>query len=614
VTTLPRAGEEGGSPAPGLPPAIAAHRLVSNGRSAALVRPDAEVDWWCAPDFDAAPLAWSLLDPDGGSARWRCTRTVVSDDGPAGPSTRTTIRTDGGRVECRDGLVDVAGGGVALVRLVRALDGPTEVVHELGLGGLDVPWVRWARGRGVTGDVTVQVVGPPGAPEDGWLVTTVTADASWRGLAVVVGTDAVEVPTLENLTARLDGAEAAARARAGRLVLPRSHPERAADALAVLQACTYLPTGAAVASPTTSLPERVGGDRQFDYRYCWLRDAGLASSVAALLGDHEAAEDYLRFVCRVIDGEDLWAPVVTVRGEPVPTEREVPGATGWAGSLPIRVGNGASGQRQYDAFGMVIEALSLYLETGGRLDRERWALVCRIADAMADAPDDEPSNGIWEMRTPDRLISGDVGRWLALDRAVSIARWHRPWTRRRRWKRERDRARARVLGAMDDDGRLPQAYDRPYRADASALMVPLFGMLDRRDGRAHALVDRVIEDLGAGPFLYRYEPDGRDGFAAGEGAFLPVSFWAVSALAVLGRIDEAEARLEAMCAALPPLLSEEVDPVSGDSMGNAPLVWSHMELARALYIVDGARVRKRYGIIGQAGWRLARLARVRRAR
>jgi GH15 family glucan-1,4-alpha-glucosidase len=145
-------------------------------------------------------------------------------------------------------------------------------------------------------------------------------------------------------------------------------------------------------------------------------------------------------------------------------------------------------------------------------------------------------------------------------------------------------------------------------------MVPLFGMLHRRDRRAHALVDRVIDDLGAGPLVYRYEPDGDDGFAPGEGAFLPTSCWAISALAAIGRVDEAEARLDDLCATLPPLLSESVDPVSRASLGNTPLVWSHMELARALYIVDLARLRARFGLPGLWIGRLRRLLRVRRSR
>jgi hypothetical protein len=596
VSALPRPDEDVASTSV-LPPPIGGHRLASCGRSAALVRATGEIDWWCAPAFDGPPLLWSLLDPAGAAARWRTTRPVSVEGTPAGPSVRTTIRTDGGRLECRDAVISV-GDGVALVRLVRALDGPMTATHELALGGFDGPWID------LDGDGPVTVVGPPGRVRDGWLVTEVAVDAAWRGLAVVVGGSGA--PTLSELVVAVDEADDEFARRLRGVVLPRSQPRRAEQALAVLHACTYQPTGAVIASPTTSVPETPGGDRQFDYRYCWLRDAGLAAAVASMLGDKPTAERFLDFVCGAVEECGIWSPVVTVLGDALPDEREIAGVEGWAESRPVRVGNAASSQRQYDALGLLVEAISASLGAGGRLGTRRWRLVREIADAMVAEPADAKSNGIWERREPARMVSGDVGRWLALDRAITIARRHRPWTRRRHWKQARDAARARVLDAMAPDGRLPQRYDDEYRADASALMVPLFGMLSRRDARAHRLVDRVLEDLGAWPFVYRYEPDGADGFAAGEGAFLPTSYWAVSALAALGRVDEAEERLEAMCARLPEVLAEEVDPESGDSRGNVPLVWSHMELARALYLVDAARRRKRYGPIGGGAWRLGR--------
>jgi len=366
-----------------------------------------------------------------------------------------------------------------------------------------------------------------------------------------------------------------------------------------------------VASPTTSLPEAPGGDRQWDYRYCWLRDAGLAASVAALLGQREAAKGYLRFVRAVAGGAVPRTPLVTLRGGPVPPERELDGVSGWAGSRPVRVGNGAAGQIQYDALGLVLEAVSVYLQTGGGLEEDTWRLVRAIADEVATEPA-RPSSGIWELRDERSLTSGDIGRWLALDRVIWIARGWRPLARRRHWKRARAQIRDRVLGALGSDGRLPQTYDEdPPRADASALMVPMFGMLARSDRRAHALVDAVLADLGAGHFLYRYEPDGEDGLAPGEGAFLPVTWWAVSALASLGRVEEARARLDQLCARLPRLLAEEVDPMTGAGLGNVPLVWSHMELARALYVLAAAERRARWGPVGLWAWRLARYARLR---
>ena len=587
---------------------IGGHRLLSNGRSLALVTPSAEIDWWCAPEPDSPPLLWSLLDRGGAAARWLGARYASTTGPPAGPVARGVIMVDGCRVACRDGLLDVDG-TACLVRLVRSDGGEVRLRHRLAVGG-------FARGWGVADNAgfqldgsTVGVTGGTSTADAGWLVTTVGAGPDrWAGLVVTAGPAAIDVG---QAMARLDDAEQVVARRLRRARLPRHHPGRAADALAVLDACTYQPTGAVVAAATTSLPEAPGADRQFDYRYCWLRDAALATSVASLLGQRDIARRYLEFLGRVVGSDpQLRTPVVDVRGETVPDEETVDGVEGWGGSLPIRVGNGASGQLQYDAWGLVVEAISVHLQTGGSLDDATWSLVRTLADRIA-ADEPEASAGIWELREPRLLVSGDIGRWLVLDRAVWIARGWRPRTRRRHWKRARATTRARVLSAIDQHGRLPQAYGEEHRPDASALMVPLFGLLRRGDPRAARLTTAILDELGAGPYVYRYPPGGADGFSGTEGTFVPMAWWAVGALAVTGRVREAEARADELCAALPPLVSEEVDPVDGTALGNLPLVWSHMEMARALYLLDAARLRHRYGPVVLSAWRLGRYASLR---
>ena len=589
-------------------PPIGGHRLLSNGRSLALVTATAEVDWWCAPELDAPPVLWSLLDRRGAAAAWIGARCASTTGRPAGPAARGVVVIDGRRVEYRDGLVDVDG-TACLVRLVRSEAGEVHLRHRLAVGGFDRPWGEPGRsGFRLEGSTVGVITAGPSTVDGDWLVTSVAAGPGrWSGLVVTAGSTDIDIDIdIAEATIRLDSAEAGAHRRLGRARLPRHHPERAADALAVLEACTYQATGAVVASATTSLPEAPGADRQFDYRYCWLRDAALATSVASLLGQGDVASRHLAFLCSVAGPDpQLRLPVVDVRGGPVPEERTVEGIEGWGGSRPVRVGNDAAGQLQYDAWGLVVEAVSVHLQTGGSLSGATWALVRTIADQIA-TEEPEASGGIWELRDPRLLLSGDVGRWLVLDRAIWIARLLRPTTPRRRWKQARAEARDRVLSALDADGRLPQSYGAGDRPDASALMVPLFGMLPRRDPRAARVISATLDDLGAGPFLYRYPPRGDDGFSGTEGAFLPVSWWAVSALAVVGRVDEAEAKMDQLCAELPHLLSEEIDPSNGTALGNVPLVWSHMELARALYLLDAARLRQRYGTPVLTLWRLAR--------
>ena len=606
-------------------PPLASLRLVGDGRSVAVLSLDASVQWWCAPEFDDLPLCWRLLDAVGGSARFPDLEYVDADAAPAAASATTVLRDAAGLIEIRDGIV-TRGQGLALVRLLRRRAGAPGrqrvVEHHLVLGGFDSPRVAWVlEGEQAAGTLespsqhrALRVRGGRQQACGDRLISRLhVSEDAWTALVIAV--DASADGNGEDLFEELTDMDLTERKRLERVRLPVRHPERARDALAVIGACTSRATGAVVAAPTTSLPEAAGHDRQFDYRYTWLRDASLSTAVAALLGKGDDARRYLAFVHRGWGEQDLLTqPMLTVRGGPVPEERDIDNVAGWAGSRPSRVGNGASKQRQYDSLGLFAEAVSVYVQVGGELDDRTWALVRRLADQVsADDPGQvKDSNGIWEMRTAQPLVDGDIGRWLLLDRALWIARGWRPWTPRRHWKQARDTIRHRILRAIDEDGLLPQAYGQdPATPDASALMAVAFGMFDADDPRAGRLVDGLIARLGCGPYLYRYPPGGDDGFSGVEGAFLPMSFLAVTALAQLGRVEEAEQRLDRLCAALPRLLSEEVEPQTGQLLGNTPLVWSHAELARAVYVVDAARRRARWGLAGSWVWRLQRYVRLR---
>jgi GH15 family glucan-1,4-alpha-glucosidase len=224
----------------------------------------------------------------------------------------------------------------------------------------------------------------------------------WAALVITVDGDLK--PDVEQLVARLESRDAVQRDRLAVSWLPRLHPERAVDALAVLRACTYRPSGAVVAAPTTSLPEAPGDQRQFDYRYTWLRDASVSTAVAALLGQHEDARRHLELVHRVWGERDMvGTPVLDVRGEQVPDQRELPGIDGWAGSRPIRIGNSARHQRQYDGPGLLVEAVSVYLQVGGRLDATTWRLVTRLADGVGGDRPDRVKNSNGRVRRPQAV-------------------------------------------------------------------------------------------------------------------------------------------------------------------------------------------------------------------
>ncbi|MEY2404201.1 MAG: hypothetical protein QOD38_1752, partial [Acidimicrobiaceae bacterium] len=546
-----------------------------DGAGAALVAPDASIPWWCAPRFDSPPLLWSLLDPTGTRAEVADAMPLDRQQAPAGRTTTTTVETPCGRVEVRDALVDGA-----LIRLLRCTDGPLDVVHRCALGGFD--------GAARTDCREQRLRAAPGC---------------WRGIRI--DADGVRDVNAASWLERLETAAADFRAGRHGLRLPHGHKDRVHDSIAVLRACTFEATGAVVAAVTTSLPEAPGHDRQFDYRYAWLRDTSLAASVAALLGRPDLARPALDFLTTRLGSRLFDAPVFTVDGADVPDEHDVLGVAGWRDSRPVRVGNAAKEQVQYDALGFVIEAASVYLQAGGSLDATLWRTVREVADRVCDEPPGETS-GIWELRKPRPLLCADIGRWIALDRAIWIARGWRPTARRSRWVAARRACRESVLSELRPDGRLPQAYGGdPDELDASALLIVMLRMLDRRDPRARALVEVHLDRLEDWPWLYRYRPGADDGFSGVEGAFLPCSWWAVSALAAIGDVDRADHRADALCRALPRLLSEEVDPDSNGSLGNVPLVWSHMETARALYLTDVARMRRRWGFLGLQAWRIA---------
>lgn len=560
------------------PAPIGDHRLLGDGRGALLLTQTAEANWWCAPRFDSPPTWWSLLDPDGPAALFDDVQPLSACTEPAGATTWTRLWALCGEIEVRDCLVDDR-----FLRVVRSVDGDLRVNHRTGFRemGADAP-TRWVCSelRASVGEAVALSLAPG-------VVEQVDPRASEAAFARAAARFA------HNARVRTVGTEAART--------------RVRDALQVMTALRYDPTGAVVAAATTSLPETPGHGRQFDYRYTWLRDGALSASVAALHNRLDLASSYLAFVERL--GERVFdAPLFSVDASAVPPERTVDNVAGWGGSTPIRVGNAAAHQVQFDALGFVVEAVSTYTREGGRLRRPLWRIVRAMADRCCD---DEPraENGIWEFRTERALLSADIGRWIALDRALRVAKRRRPWTRTRRWRTAKQQAASRVLAELRDDGRLPQSYGGdPNQMDASALLVVMFGMLTPDDPRAARLVDAHLAVLSDGPFLRRYPTTFADEFGPPDATFTPCSWWAVTALSAVGRTADANERAARLCERLPRLLAEEFDPASEQSLGNTPLLWSHTEAARTMRVLHVADVRARRGRSGlvlERAWRRA---------
>ena len=373
-------------------------------------------------------------------------------------------------------------------------------------------------------------------------------------------------------------------------------------------------SGAPVAAATTSLPEAPGHDRQYDYRYAWLRDAAYAVATAALLGRNQASRNYLAFVGALMDryGDHL-PPLTTTAGAPVPEERDIAGIAGWANTQPVRVGNAAASQRQLDSPATVLDAIRTHLACGNPMTATTWRIVDRLATMLADAPF-EPTSGIWELRQPQLLVTDELARWIGLDKAEQIRRRHRPWLRRPHWTRARHTAWKRVDATLDHDtGMLPQSFHGPPTVDAATLLAVIHGFYPRRSDKAKRLVHATVAALEEGPFLRRHPIDDTNPETR-EGAFIPVSWWAVTALATIGDLTTAHQRADDMCLHLPPLLSEEWSVEHDEPLGNTPLLWSHTETARALYHLHQERIRHRHGTPALKLWQTGRNLRLRTGR
>ena len=597
---------------------IGEYALLSDCRSAALVSRDGSVDWLCFPRFDGPSVFCRLLDPAGGhfairpAGEFQVSRRYVDQT----LVLETTFTTADGTAVLTDALAV----------------GPNERGHHLGAQS---PGTLLRSLVCTRGEIQAEVSYAP-RPEYG-LIHPVLVPVP-GGLAARGGANRLFLST--SVSFGVDDATATARVRlaAGQAaVFALGHGDMAGPPLAawtegeitgrlddtlegwrswsaihqnyegpwrelvhhsgrVLQAMTFAPTGAIVAAPTTSLPETVGGERNWDYRYTWVRDASLTMEALWVAACPDEANKFFAFLANAAAsgqrGADLQI-MFGIGGERDLSERELPRLAGWRGSRPVRVGNGAWSQRQLDVYGELLGAAQRLVDQLGELDPVTRRFLAAAADTAA-ARWREKDQGIWEIRgEPRDFLYSKLMCWVAVDCAITLASHLGAEDRVADWGAARDEIRAAILdcGWNERAGAFTQAFGSED-LDASSLMLTITGFLAADDPRMKATIDaiarRLTDERG---LVYRYLA--HDGLAGGEGTFLLCTFWLAQAQALTGDVEAATVTFERAVAAINDvgLLAEEVDPRNGEMIGNFPQAFSHIGLINAAWAITQARQR-----------------------
>jgi len=591
-----------------MPETIEDYALIGDCRSAALVGRDGSVDWLCLPRFDSPACFAALLGtPEHG--RWRLgpaaqPRAVRRRYRDGTLVLETEFETTGGVAAVVDGMA-MGAPDPYLFRIVEGRRGevPMEMdfVIRFAYGSL-VPWVRR------TDDGLVAVGGPdlirlqtPAALEnrDFHTKAAFTVRAGERvPFTLVWHPSHLPYPDIADAERGLAETEAWWRKWSDRCQYEGEYADAVTRSLVTLKALTYQPTGGLVAAPTTSLPEQPGGVRNWDYRYCWLRDATFALYALMIGGYSEEAGAWREWLVRAVAGRPSQAQIVYgVSGERLLPEWELPWLPGFGGAAPVRVGNAASRQFQLDVYGEVLDALHCARRVGLPDDENAWRVQRALVEYVESAWR-EPDEGIWEVRGERRHFThSKVMAWVALDRAIKAVEKSGLPGDAGRWRGVRDAIHDDVCRRGFDAGL--NAFVQCYGSrelDASLLMVPLVGFLPATDVRVRGTVAAIQARLVTDGFVARYRTDPAiDGLPPGEGAFLACTFWLADNLALQGRRSEARELFERLLAVRNDvgLLSEEYDPRTGRHLGNFPQALSHMALVNTAHNLSEPRDRER---------------------
>jgi GH15 family glucan-1,4-alpha-glucosidase len=593
-----------------VPSAIEDYALLGDTQTAALVGRDGSIDWLCLPRFDSAACFAALLGEED-NGRWQ-----IAPDGDV----RGVRRRYRGDTFVLETVFDTAEGSVRVVdfmpprddaphllRLVEGVHGRVRMRMDLRLRfdyGRIRPWLRPRDGAWAA------VAGPDGV----WLHSAVPVRDERFALRADFPVTAGELlpfdlswrPSHEPTPGRIDPLRALADTESywtdwvSSCTYPGEWREAVVRSLLTLKALTYEPTGGIVAAPTTSLPEQLGGVRNWDYRYTWLRDAAVTLLALTRAGLHEEAGAWHSWLLRTIagDGADLQV-VYGIAGERRLTEIELPWLPGFEGSEPVRIGNAAAEQFQLDLYGEVVNTMHEARRAGLEDDGEVWSLTRALVD-FVESHWRLPDEGLWEIRGPRRhFVNSKVMAWVAVDRAVADAETFNLPAPLDHWRSLRQEIRREVLleGYDADRRTFTQSYGSS-ELDASALLFPLVGFLPATDERMRGTVAAIERQLCRDGLVHRYTTsdgaDSVDGLPDGEGAFLACSFWLAANYALSGRLDDGRALFERLLSLRNDvgLLAEEYDPRTGRQLGNFPQAFSHVPLIMAAHVFDEA-VRRR---------------------
>ena len=594
-------------------PPIADYALLSDCHSGALVSKDGSIDWCTFHRFEARPVFARILD----WAKAGFFRVAPLDDDyestrrylPGTNVLETSFRTPSGTLvltdffEFRESGVGEAHPEHRLIRIARCTEGEVAVKVKLVPRfdyGLTTPRLETLADDlvvvyGGADALVLQSELPFGDAERSATEGNRKLRAGEEAFVVLTYQLPHELDpqrlTRDDLHAKLADTTSAWSAWAERCTYDGPYREQVLRSALVLKGLTNGPTGSIVAAATTSLPEEIGGERNWDYRFCWLRDSALTLNALFALGYTDEAHAYMAWLRRTTAGRARELQIMYgVGGERLLPEVELDWLEGYRASRPVRIGNGAYSQFQLDVFGELVDTVWVYRQHGGEIDDGFWEFLGRVAGAVIDSWR-EPDQGIWEIRgEPRHFTYSKVMAWVALDRVVRIAELDGREGALAEWRANRDELRELIEreGVDAETGAFLQSFGDGGKLDASNLMIPIVGFVAHDDPWARATFERTISELSADGFVYRYVTDGVDGLSGDEATFAICSFWLVECLARAGEQERARElfeRLLAFCNDVG-LLAEEIDPHSGELIGNFPQAFSHVGLIQAAIALD----------------------------